>query len=255
MGAVVPLVMRGPAPVLSWIPATASLPLRASTIARLTDLYAATDPRLARAFAEGLAIERVGATGTATTAAVNAKGADGKAQPRPFRALVETAEAAARFLAAADGPRIGALSFDGWDTHANEGAVTGQLAQRLSGLDLAMKTLHDGLGAAWGDTIVAVVTEFGRTVAVNGTAGTDHGTATAALLLGGRVAGGRVLADWPGLAQNRLFEGRDLAPTTDLRAVLKGVLADHLAIPAGALASKVFPDSQAVAPMRGLVVA
>ncbi|MBS0240704.1 MAG: DUF1501 domain-containing protein [Proteobacteria bacterium] len=256
MGAVVPLVMRGKAPVLSWIPDTSGLPLKASTIQRLTDLYAVRDQKLAKAFAEGLAIERVGraASGIAGgPAAVGVGAQKAVAVQKPFRDLVGTAEAAARFLSAADGPRIGALSFDGWDTHANEGVVEGQLGNRLAGLDTALKALADGLGPAWAETVVVVVTEFGRTAHPNGTGGTDHGTATAALLLGGAVKGGRVIADWPGLSETALYEKRDLKPTMDLRAVLKGVLRDHLGVPAEKLASHVFPDSVGVRPMDGLV--
>jgi uncharacterized protein (DUF1501 family) len=257
MGAVVPLVMRGSAPVLSWIPETSSLPLRASTIGRLNDLYAATDPKLAKAFAEGVAIGELGKAGPvldigrgrAATAAAKGQAA----QARPMREFVDTAAAAARFLGAVDGPRIGALSFNGWDTHANEGVLDGQLAQRLAGLDLAIRTLHDGLGAAWRETVIAVVTEFGRTARANGTGGTDHGTGTAALLVGGAVKGGRISADWPGLAEAALFEGRDLKPTADLRAVLKGVLRDHLGVPAGALGARVFPGSERLAPLDGLI--
>ena len=109
------------------------------------------------------------------------------------------------------------------------------------------------MGEAWGETVVALVTEFGRTAHVNGTEGTDHGTGTIALLAGGAVKGGRVIADWPTLKASSLYQGRDLAPTTDLRAVIKGVLADHLGIGDNALASTVFPDSGAVRPMKGLV--
>lgn len=254
MGAVVPLVMRGPAPVLSWIPKTSSLPLRESTVARLMDLYNVTDPRLARAFAEGIEIDRISAAAPAPSAMPAPAPASGlPPPPRPFRDLVEPAETAARFLSAADGPRIGALSYNGWDTHANAGVVQGQLGNRLAGLDLAIKALHDGLGAVWKDTIVAVVTEFGRTARINGTDGTDHGTATVALLAGGAVKGGRVIADWPGLAEARLFEARDLAPTIDLRAVLKGVLRDHVGVPEIALAEAVFPESRAVRATDGLV--
>lgn len=251
MGAVVPLVMRGRAPVLSWIPDTSSLPLRVSTIGRLNDLYAATDPKLAKAFAEGIAIERVGQGDglIAGKAVAGAAGGPARPQQQPFRELVETAEVAAKFLAAGDGPRIGALSVNGWDTHADEGVLEGQLGNRLAGLDLALKTLHDGLGAAWTETVVLVVTEFGRTAHPNGTAGTDHGTATVALALGGRVKGGRVIADWPGLSDKALHEGRDLRPTTDLRALLKGVLRDHLGLSEARLAETVFPGSSGV---RGL---
>lgn len=271
MGAVVPLVMRGAAPVLSWIPDTSGLPLRQSTIDRLADLYAHSDERLAKAFAEGIAIGKVGkSNGVAVAGSVRpaladqGKDAIAKAAPsgagagaepknRPFREFVETAKAAAQFLAASDGPRVGALSFNGWDTHANEGVTNGLLSNRLAGLDLAIRTLHDGLGTAWGETAIVIVTEFGRTARPNGTGGTDHGTATAALVLGGAVKGGRVIADWPGLSDAALFEGRDLKPTMDLRGVLKGVLQDHLGIPSGALAARVFPDSSRIVPVGGLI--
>lgn len=244
MGAVVPLVMRGAAPVLTWIPKTYNLPVRLATIARIQELYAITDPKLARAFAEGLEIDRLASTATG----VPAKG------PRPFRDFVDAAETAARFLSTPDGPRIGALSYNGWDTHANEGVIKGLLANRLAGLDAAIKVLHEGLAPVWRDTVIVIVTEFGRTARVNGTAGTDHGTGMAALLVGGAVKGGRVVTDWPGLADKALYEGRDLAPTQDLRAVLKGVLRDHLGVPADALARSVFPDSAGVAPRDGLLV-
>lgn len=101
---------------------------------------------------------------------------------------------------------------------------------------------------------VGLRVEFGRTARVNGTQGTDHGMATIAIMAGGAVKGGRVLADWPGLREPALYEGRDLAPMRDLRTVLKGVLRDHLGIPDGALAGTVFPDSAAAGPLDGLVV-
>jgi uncharacterized protein (DUF1501 family) len=256
LDAIVPLVMRGAAPVLSWIPKVSNTPLRDSTVMRLSDLYAATDPTLAKAFADGMAIDRVAMSAAAVpaSAVVPAGGAPAPAPAaRPFRDFTEAAEAAARFLSSADGPRIGALSYNGWDTHANEGVLQGTLANRLAGLDLALSTLHEGLGAAWAETVVLVLTEFGRTARVNGTDGTDHGAATVAILAGGAVRGGRVLSTWPGLKDTDLFEGRDLKPTMDLRAVLKGVLGDHLGVPAGVLARSVFPASDAVAPLKGLL--
>ena len=102
-------------------------------------------------------------------------------------------------------------------------------------------------------TVVALVTEFGRTARVNGNEGTDHGTATVALLAGGALKGGRVIADWPGLKEADLYEKRDLKPTTDLRTVLKGVLKDHLRLDDATLAAQVFPGSDTVAPMTGLL--
>ena len=167
----------------------------------------------------------------------------------------KAAEGAARLMAADDGPRIGALAFDGWDTHANEGGATGRLAQLLGGLDGAFAAFESELGPRWNETVVVAITEFGRTARINGTVGTDHGTATVAFLAGGAVAGGRVVADWPGLKAADLYESRDLKPTTDLRAVLKGVLADHLGLSADVLARAVFPDTLGVAPMKGLIAA
>jgi uncharacterized protein (DUF1501 family) len=167
--------------------------------------------------------------------------------------FAEAAGAAAKFMARPDGPRVGALAFDGWDTHQDEGVVTGRLALLLGALDGALAAIEKEMGPAWRETVVAVVTEFGRTARINGTEGTDHGTATVALLAGGALNGGRVIADWPGLKDASLYEGRDLKPTTDLRAVIKGVLKDHLRVPEPALAAKVFPDSVAARPMAGLV--
>ena len=212
--------------MLSWIPKVYGVPLRDSTIARLMDLYAETDPVLARAFAEGMEINRVADANPSAPAGVACAGQT--PAERLNRQFTEAAEAAAKFLSAADGPRIGVLSYDGWDTHANEGPVKGQLALRLGSLDAAIAALKTGMGAAWQDTVAVIVTEFGRTARVNGTEGTDHGMATIAIMVGGAVKGGRVLADWPGLRDAALYEGRDLAPTRDLRAVLKGVLRDHL---------------------------
>jgi len=125
----------------------------------------------------------------------------------------------------------------------------------LGGLDGVFAAFEAELGPRWKDTVVVAITEFGRTVHINGTIGTDHGTATVAFLAGGAVAGGRVIADWPGLRAADLHDGRDLKPTTDLRAVLKGVLADHLGLSADALARAVFPDTLGVRPMGGLIAA
>jgi uncharacterized protein (DUF1501 family) len=255
IGAVVPLLMRGKAPALSWIPKVNGLPLRDSTIARLMDLYAETDPVLGKAFAEGMEISRVADAGMPTTAPAASQPQAPAQVPaaRLNREFTEAAEAAAKFLSTPEGPRIGVLSYNGWDTHANEGPLKGQLALRLGGLDGAIHALEVGMGPAWKETVVAIVTEFGRTARVNGTQGTDHGMATVALLVGGAVKGGRVLADWPGLAEARLYEGRDLTPTRDLRTVLKGVLRDHLGVPDGALGTAIFPDSAAAKAVDGLI--
>src|SRR6185437_1811381 len=144
--------------------------------------------------------------------------------------FADSAGAAGKFLARPDGPRIGALAFNGWDTHIDEGALGGRLATLLGALDGALGAVETSMGEAWKETVVAVITEFGRTARINGNNGTDHGTGTVALLAGGALKGGRVVADWPGVGAAHLYEGRDLKATTDLRAVLKGVLRDHLRV-------------------------
>ena len=184
VGAVPPLLMRGPAPVLGW--ASQNLPAAGDDLAaRLLDLYRHTDPALELALARGLDTERMARTVMG--------GPDARRQNNAAAAMRAAAEGAARLLAADDGPRVAALAFDGWDTHANEGALGGRLAQLLAGLDGALDAFNAGLGPVWRDTVVVAVTEFGRTARINGTVGTDHGTGTVALLAGGALAGGRVI--------------------------------------------------------------
>jgi uncharacterized protein (DUF1501 family) len=245
VGAATPTILRGGAPVMAWAPQT--LPMANEDLARrVLDLYAASDPLLLGALREGLDIDRL-AKGSMIDGTA---GRGGPHQPNGMRLM---AEGAARLLAADDGPRLAALVFDGWDTHAGEGGATGRLMNLLGGLDGAFAAFETGLGPAWRDTVVVAITEFGRTVHVNGTNGTDHGTGTVAFLAGGAVNGGRVIADWPGLAPGQLYEGRDLRPTTDLRAVLKGVLADQFGLSAPVLGHAVFPGSFGVRPMPGLI--
>jgi uncharacterized protein (DUF1501 family) len=249
VGPMTPLVVRGPAPVLSWTPPRLP-PANDDTMMRLLDLYRHTDPALARALEERMGLAAIAGAGGATKP-------DQKPQPGPAAQVrayfAESAGMAAKFLAQPDGPRIGALAFDGWDTHADEGALNGRLAALLGALDGALAAIETNMGPAWRDTVVVVVTEFGRTARINGTEGTDHGTATVAFLAGGALKGGRVIADWPGLKVAQLHEGRDLKPTTDLRAVVKGLLHEHLRVDEAALSAKVFPDSGSVKPMTGLL--
>jgi len=249
VGPVTPLVVRGPAPILSWTPSHMP-PAGQDTVMRLLDLYRHTDPVLARALEERVGLAAIaGAGGTQMQQSQMGKGAGAA-----VRAYFENAAgAAAKFMSREEGPRVGALAFDGWDTHANEGTTNGRLAALLGALDGALGAVQSGMGSTWGDTVVVVTTEFGRTAKINGTDGTDHGTATVALLAGGAVKGGRIVADWPGIRDIDLYEGRDLKPTTDLRAVLKGVLRDHLRLDERRLAAEVFPDSEAVQALKGFV--
>jgi uncharacterized protein (DUF1501 family) len=135
-----------------------------------------------------------------------------------------------------------------FDTHVNQGGATGLLATRLYALDRTIAGLHDGLQQGWAQALAVVVTEFGRTAAVNGTGGTDHGTASAALLLGGALKPGGIVGDWPTLGEGRLHEGRDLAPTLDVRGLFKAVLRDHYGVESSALEGQIFPDSASAAP-------
>jgi uncharacterized protein (DUF1501 family) len=253
VGPVTPLVVRGPTPVMSWTP-TRIQPASEDTMARLIDLYHHTDVELARALEARRDLATLARSGDATVMAPT----DGRPMPDGFPAQVraffaDAAGTAAKFLAREDGPRIGALAFNGWDTHIDEGADSGRLATLLGALDGALAAVEKNMGEVWGQTVVTVVTEFGRTARINGTNGTDHGTGTVALLAGGALKGGRVVADWPGLKPANLYEGRDLAATTDLRAVLKGLLKDHLRVTDQALAANVFPGSADVRAMTGLV--
>jgi len=246
VGPVTPLVVRGPAPVLSWAPQSV-LPASDDTTQRLLALYRHTDQKLANAIEDGAKVAAIEHAGDM----MQKPGGPGPGQVRAY--FAEVAGNAAKFLARPDGPRVGALALDGWDTHVNEGIANGRLSQLLGSLDAALDAIKGNMGPAWRDTVVALVTEFGRTARINGTEGTDHGTATVALLAGGALKGGRVIADWPGLKSADLYEQRDLKPTADLRGVLKGLLKDHLRADERALAQSVFPGSDGVKPMAGLL--
>jgi uncharacterized protein (DUF1501 family) len=250
----VPLVLRGPAEVASWSPSV--LPdLDDDTMRRISERYA-SDPLLSRRLAEALstgseaaqaaapAMAPAMANDAAAGASMSAVSPASPAVRSTAGRYTETVRTAAGFLRRADGPTVAVFDTTGWDTHFNEGGAQGQLRTRLSVLDESLRTLKETLGDVWPRTVVLLATEFGRTAAANGTRGTDHGTASAAFLLGGAVAGGRVLADWPGLSARALYQQRDLKPTLDLRSVMKSVLHDHLQVASRALDTEVFPDSR-----------
>ncbi|CAN5278138.1 DUF1501 domain-containing protein [soil metagenome] len=249
LGSGIPLIVRGRAPVVTLTPEGFAQPPD-DTRARLLDLYNHTNPMLAaqleRAVALAGEIGPDGAMGAGDMSGMTAL----PAAARPYRLAGETA---GRLLAKPDGPRIGAIGLFGWDTHQAEGPLGGRLGTLLGALDQSIDGLRSALGDAWKDTVAVIATEFGRTARMNGTEGTDHGTATVAILVGGAVKGGRVIADWPGLSDAALYQQRDLKPTTDLRSVFKGVLRDHVGVPENALAREVFPQSAAAKPMDGLI--
>ena len=246
----VPLVMRGPQKVVTWTPK--GFPNAPSdTRLRLLDLYTHTDPGLARLLEEALALEGLAGRESEMDSMMAEIGkADLSNMSKRFS---EIGAAAGRLLAQPDGPRIAALSYPGWDTHRSQGLIEGQIANLLNSLDTAIASMHRELQPVWHDTVIVIATEFGRAVAINGTEGTDHGTGTIAILLGGAVNGGRVIADWPGLSERSLLGARDLMPTTDLRAVLKGVARDHLGVGERELGETVFPDSANLRALSDLI--
>ena len=287
VGAQAPLILRGRLQAASWSPGgykdrDARLP------AILTDLYAG-DPLLSPALASGLQTEAMAKIATAAPVAdpmttdptmTGASGTPGAMTMQP--AAMQTAGGAtpgvptpqgyaaqygqqaidaarkigttlANFMTEPNGPQIAAVTIDGFDTHANQGGADGQLANRLRGLDAVLDGLANGLGAEWNNTVVVVATEFGRTARINGTKGTDHGTASTALVLGGGLKRGRLIGDWPTLQEAKLFENRDTAPTMDMRALFKGVLAEQLGVDRRALDTTVFPNSADIVPASGIV--
>ena len=255
VGATAPLILRGKVQTASWSPgrtvdAEARLPLL------LQDLYR-SDPLLGPALARGLATETMAKDATA--------GMSGAPSPSPSRGMAGAGKggggqqgrdaaralgsALAGFMREPGGPSVAAISLDGFDSHANQAGV---LNTRLAYLDAVLDGVHTGLGPEWRNTVVLVATEFGRTARANGTGGTDHGTASAALILGGGLKAGGIVGDWPTLKTSALYENRDLAPTLDMRGLFKGVLADHMGVDRAALDATVFPGSAAAKPVTGL---
>jgi uncharacterized protein (DUF1501 family) len=236
----VPLILRGDAKVISKSPQTTP-DVDEDLLARLADLYSKDNWFSAR-LSEAVQTEKL---------------ADGAAMSEMRSAAPDRVNAvtrmAANLMRSDGGPEIAVIEATGWDTHANQGGAKGALAQRLAALDQALRSLAADLGPLWPQTTVLVITEFGRTAAMNGTHGTDHGTGGCAFLAGGSVRGGRVLADWPGLSRTALLDNRDLRPTLDLRSVFKGVLDEHMHVPGKILASRVFPDSNGARPLQGLL--
>ena len=248
----VPLVLRGPTAVDTWAPSVLPEPT-ADLVARLSTLYR-NDPALAQALARARGLredpEMSGLAGMASGAGGMTGGGGGRGQ------AVALARKAAEFLQ--KGAQVAVLDLGGWDSHANQAAPQGAMSNNLRTLDATLAALREGLtapeaGGAWARTVVLVATEFGREVAMNGTQGTDHGSGGVAFVLGGAVRGGRVLADWPGLARHERHEGRDLRVTTDLRAALRPLLADHLGVSRVALDKSVLPGSASIRPLDLLV--
>ncbi len=252
VGQTIPLVLRGPTQVASWAP-TQMAEANEGFLALVQTVYQ-NDKRLSAALADGIratqAADQMLATGK--DAMPDGAMATSSDKPNAYKGQKMLAEAAGKMLADPNGPRIAVFDAQGWDTHAGQGAAKGRLANALGGLTASLVALRESLGPAWKDTVVLMATEFGRTAHANGTGGTDHGTGTVTLLAGGGVSGGKVLGKWPGLADGQLYQGRDLMPTTDLRAVVKTVLREHLRIPQDRLENVVFPNSSDARKITGI---
>lgn len=228
----VPMALRGPVQVASYAPS--ALPdATADLISRVDQLYA-TDRQLHGLWQQATATREM----------------SGGMQENQGRDAAAIGALAAKLLAPEQGARVAMIEMGGWDTHAQQRT---RLAAQLRGLDSLVAALKAGMGALWTDTLVLVATEFGRTVAVNGTGGTDHGTASLAMLFGGSLAGGRILADWPGLDPASLHEGRDLKPTLRLDNLVAGALGSHFRIDPARLFRALFPLAGGGTPVEGLV--
>ncbi|ANP78058.1 MULTISPECIES: DUF1501 domain-containing protein [Vibrio] len=228
-----PLIMQGESTVASWYPNR--LKTRDKQTELLEELFQ-SDQMLSSNFESVMKIDQlVGDQGVG----------------KQFKSLMgKTGD----ILSADNGPNIAALELGGWDTHANQGNVNGRLSNQLKTLDVGLAALKASLGDRWQKTVIIAASEFGRTAKENGTKGTDHGTGNVMFVAGGTMpslkgAGGKVIANWPGLSQSQLYEGRDLNPTIDMRSVIKGVLNRHLSIEVKQL-NAIFPDSADIRPMN-----
>ena len=241
----IPLVLQGKASVASWAPKGHDLDAQSGYMTKITAMYG-HDPLLGPAFSQAVQTQAM------AEQSLGMDDVDASKNAKNPHALYESARAAGTFLAQPTGPRMAVLEAGGWDTHFRQGTSNGVLFNRLSDLANGLAALPTSLGPAWKKTVVVVVTEFGRTVAENGTGGTDHGTGSVALVLGGAIRGGQVLGAWPGLAPANLYQARDLAPTTDMRSIFKTVLTTHLAVPSAPLETVIFPNSANAAPLTGI---
>jgi uncharacterized protein (DUF1501 family) len=254
IGPTAPLILRGKVQTASWSPGR-GVDAEARLPNLLQDLYrndALLGPALARGLAtETMAKDAVAGLGGGGAMMAQGGGKGGGAGVQQGREAAKTlGQSLVGFMREPGGPTVAAISLDGFDSHANQ---AGLLTQRLAYLDAVLDGVHTGLGPEWKNTVVLVATEFGRTARANGTGGTDHGTGSTALVLGGALKPGGIVGDWPTLKQNALFENRDVTPTVDMRGLFKGVLAEHMGVDRVALDNAVFPSSAAVKPVMGLV--
>lgn len=247
VGQTIPLTLQGDVSVGTWAPSPQGLPN--DTVLLALDKIYQHDALLHAALAQAVDIHNIADDALGNGGKMGGAGGN----LRNKQAMEKTVQAVGKILSDPKGPRIATLEMGGWDTHAQQGAEKGVLPNNLAALDAGFGAMKQAMGPLWSKTVVLAATEFGRTVAQNGTNGTDHGTASCAFLLGGAVNGGKVYTQWPGLDRAQLYQNRDLRPTTDLRQAAKAVLIDHLGLSAGDIDARVFPNSDGARAMQGLI--
>ena len=241
----IPHILRGPHSVGSWSPS--GLPEPSEQYLDLVQRIYAQDARFADHLQQALQLESMDMSSSPKTHARQLR------SQRSSQQFLTLASTAGHWLSQAQGPRIATLELGGWDTHARQGTENGRLANNFRLFAKGIESLQQELGTAWKNTVVAAITEFGRTARPNGNMGTDHGTASTAFLFGGALLGGRIIHQWPGLKPSQLHENRDVRPTIDLRAIMKGIMHEHFHIPESTLANIIYPDSSTIDPVRGLI--
>jgi uncharacterized protein (DUF1501 family) len=227
----IPMALRGSNEVSSYAPSKLTGPSD-DLLQRVSQLYG-DDAQLHALWSDALATRKT--AGDATSGRQNG---------------AALGSLGARLLAADTGPRLMMIETENWDTHSGQ---RGRLGNELANLDAMLRELKAGLGLQWANTVVLVATEFGRTAHPNGTNGTDHGEGSLAMLLGGAVAGGKVIADWPGLSSASLYEGRDLRPTTALDSLIAAAVAQHYGLDPAHAMRTLFPQSDGTASAQKLI--
>jgi uncharacterized protein (DUF1501 family) len=253
---IVPLILSGRLPVSNWAPVGQNLPDQ-DFMDRLARLYK-NDPNLTDSLTRGRAVHLLADGAEMQQAAMpGSNPMIGTKDAKPVRRVRasnfdQTARVSADLITASGGPQVTVFDIGGFDTHADQGTAGGRLAPRLIDLANGLVGLKERLGPVWAKTVVICASEFGRTVRINGTNGTDHGTGGTAILAGGAVKGGRIIGDWPGLGPSGLYEDRDLRPVNDLRGLFKAALIDHLGLDPVRINRLIFPDSAGAQPMADL---
>jgi len=245
LGQTLPAIIRGKYPVSSWAPS--NIKEQSDDYLSLLQKVYEADPLFSQNLEKALELQ------IKSMDALDGIMKNAAHKSRSNKAFITMAQLAGKWLSDINGPRIATLDLGGWDTHVQQGTEGGRLANNFALFARGIATLKKELGSSWENTVVVAMTEFGRTARPNGNRGTDHGTASTGFLFGGALKGGKIVHQWPGLAESNLFENRDVKPTIDNRAIIKSVLAQHFNLSQKTLDNDIFPDSGALAMMPNLV--